>query len=193
MSTPAPPVTRHGVFMRVWGLGVLLTGDSGVGKSELALELLARGHPLVADDATEFVRQGPHVIGHCPEVISGFLEARSLGILNIRKIFRPRSVIQSAALGLMIALDPPPDPERPWWSDGMERIMGRRETVRLCGVDLPRLSIPIRVGHNLAVLVETACRDQQIRNGGYRADRDFAARQLRAIRQTQSDLPPETP
>lgn len=104
MATSAAPVTRHGVFMRVWGLGVLLMGDSGVGKSELALELLARGHPLVADDATEFIRQGPHVIGHCPAVISGFLEARSLGILNIRKIFGPRAVIASAALGLLISL-----------------------------------------------------------------------------------------
>ena len=76
---------------------------------------------------------------------------------------------------------------------GMERISGRRSECELLGLKVPEVSIPLRLGHNLAVLVETACRDQQIRNGGYRADRDFAARQLRAIRQTQSDLPPETP
>lgn len=79
--------------MRVWGLGVLLMGDSGVGKSELALELLARGHPLVADDATEFIRQGPHVIGHCPAVISGFLEAAASAFsTSARFLVRVRSL-----------------------------------------------------------------------------------------------------
>lgn len=170
--------------MQVEGRGVLLTGESGVGKSELALELLARGHRLVADDATEFSRRGDRLLGHCPSLLAGFLEARSLGILNIRKLYGARALRRRAWLDLIILLDSPLPPP----AGGLERLSGRRGEQALAGVIVPTVSIPIRLGHNLAVLVEAACRDQHLRSEGYSADRDFAARQLRAIRRTRKPM-----
>jgi len=174
-------ITLHGVFMEVYGLGVLLSGPSGVGKSELALELLSRGHRLVADDATEFRRDAnAELHGHCPPLLSGFLEARSLGILNIREMFGASSVIAMHRADLVIRLEFRHEmlARTP---QALERLEGRRGMVRLLNVDLPEISIPIRLGHNLAVLVEAACRDHKLRQSGYRADEDFSARQLRAI------------
>lgn len=173
------PLTLHGVLMHIHGLGVLITGASGVGKSELALELLARGHKLVADDAAELRRTGRRLSGHCPALLAGFLEARSLGILNIRKLYGARAVRRRCAIDLVIELDPP----RPTES-GLERLTGRRGTRTLLGVEVPEISIPIRLGHNLAVLVEAACRDLKLRRRGYHADEDLAQRQLRAIRKS---------
>ena len=167
--------------MELYGLGVLLSGPSGVGKSELALELLTRGHRLVADDATEFSLDAQHVPqGRCPPLISGFLEARSLGILNVREMFGAASVLSAHRLDLVIRLEfrhemlaRTPQP--------LERLEGRRGSMRLLDVEVPEISIPIRLGHNLAVLVEAACRDLKLRQAGYRADEDFSTRQLQAI------------
>lgn len=170
-------MTRHGVFMELYGLGVLLSGPSGVGKSELALELLTRGHRLVADDAIDFDLDAyGRLIGHCPPLLNGFLEARSLGILNIREMFGANSLVASHPIDLVVRLEP-----RHETPEAAERLEGKRSTVRLLDKDLPEISIPIRLGHNLAVLVEAACRDHKLRQTGYRADEDFSARQLRAI------------
>ena len=163
-------------------LGVLLTGASGVGKSELALELLARGHRLVADDATEFRRQGLQLIGHCPPLLRGFLEARSLGILNIRKQHGARAIAPDTPLDLIIELDAPREAS----THGLERLTGSRSERDLLGLPVAQISIPIRLGHNLAVLVEAACRDHKLRQRGYRADDDLAARQLQAIRKSRT-------
>ena len=114
--------TLHGVFMEILGLGVLITGGSGVGKSELALELLARGHRLIADDAAELRRRGSRLSGHCPPLLSGFLEARSLGILNVRRLFGRRALRSSCRLDLVIELDAPPTVTE----SGLERLTGRR-------------------------------------------------------------------
>lgn len=164
--------------MRVHGVGVLLTGASGVGKSELALELLSRGHRLIADDATEFTVERGRVRGYCPPLLRGFIEARSLGILNVRKLYGARSLLGSATLDLIVALDAP----RAHSETGIERLSGRRSTRAILGVGIAEISIPIRLGHNLAVLVEAACRDYRQRRAGYRADDDLARRQLREIR-----------
>ncbi|MFA5940553.1 MAG: hypothetical protein WC809_14435 [Sinimarinibacterium sp.] len=180
------PATLHGVFMRVCGIGVLLTGASGVGKSELALELLSRGHRLVADDAPEFARQGARVRGQCPPLLSGFLEARSLGILNVRRLFGTRSVQSGSTLDLLIALDTPEARAE----TGLERLSGRRSTRSVLGVDIPQVFIPIRLGHNLAVLVEAACRDLRLRRRGYRADEDLSRRQMQEIRKQHRRQPP---
>ncbi len=177
-GTVQPAVTLHGVLMQVHGMGVLLTGASGVGKSELALELLSRGHCLIADDAAELKLQRGRVVGHCPPLLRGFLEARSLGILNVRRLYGARSLKQSTPLDLIIALDAPLPPG----DTGLERLTGRRGMREVIGVEITEISIPIRLGHNLAVLVEAACRDQQLRRGGYRADDDLSRRQSLAIR-----------
>ena len=174
---PRDAVTLHGVFLEVFGEGVLITGRSGLGKSELALELLARGHHLVADDAVEFERRGDTLEGRCPPLLEGFLEARSLGVLNIRRLYGPRALRKSAALDLVIELDAPTAPV-----SGMERLSGHRGRREILGIGVAEISIPIRLGHNLAVLVEAACRDLKLRRQGYRADEDFSRRQLDAIR-----------
>lgn len=167
--------------MELYGLGILLAGPSGVGKSELALELLGRGHRLVADDAIDFsLESSGELIGRCPALLHGFLEARSLGILNIVRMFGAGSVIDAHRIDLVIRLEYRHDmlARAPV---ALERLEGRRGTVRLLNVDLPEISIPIRLGHNLAVLVEAACRDHKLRQAGYRADEDFSARQQKAI------------
>lgn len=174
--------TRHGVFMRILGLGVLLTGPSGVGKSELALELLTRGHRLVADDATEFSLRGARIIGTCPPLLAGFLEARSLGILNVRRMFGTRSVIAHHPLDLVIHLEFR-ETALQREAQPLERLEGRRSELEVLGRPVPQISLPIRLGHNLAVLVEAACRDLRLRQRGYRADEDLVARQLDMIRQ----------
>lgn len=173
-----PSATLHGVLMRVHGVGVMLTGASGVGKSELALELLSRGHRLVADDAAEFTLERGRIRGHCPPLLRGFLEARSLGILNIGRLYGRRSLLASTQLDLMIALDQP----APHSETGIERLSGRRSQRTILDVEIEQISIPLRLGHNLAVLVEAACRDFKLRRAGYRADEDMTRRQLRAIR-----------
>lgn len=176
----ATVTTLHGVFMEILGLGVLITGGSGVGKSELALELLTRGHKLVADDAAEVARAGSSLVGRCPPLLSGFLEARSLGILNVRRLFGPRSLKRSRRLDLVIELDAPLHSSE----TGLERLSGQRRLRRILGVEVPEIFLPIRLGHNLAVLVEAACRDMKLRRRGYRADEDLSARQLSAIRKS---------
>lgn len=184
MSKTSPdvvtPITLHGVFMQVFGLGVLLAGPSGVGKSELALELLTRGHRLVADDATEFSRAKQQIIGRCPALLLGFLEARSLGILNIRRMFGARKILARHPLDLLIRLEFRQDALRRE-AQALERIEGRRTHQEILGVRIPEISIPIRLGHNLAVLVEAACRDLKLRKQNYRADEDLVSRQLKAI------------
>lgn len=173
-------ITLHGVLLRVLGIGVLLTGVSGVGKSELALELLSRGHQLIADDAVEFNRSGAQIVGRCPPLLYGFLEARNLGILNVHRMFGPRCLRQQQRLNLVIELHVREDGLR---SGGeFARLDGRRDEQKILGVTLPQVCIPIRLGHNLAVLVEAACRDLKLRAHGYHADRDLTTRQLLAIK-----------
>lgn len=186
---PAASTTLHGVLMRVHGVGVLLTGASGVGKSELALELLSRGHRLVADDAAEFAMARGVLRGRCPPLLQGFIEARSLGILNVRRLYGSRSVLGTTRLDLIVALDTPGAlPET-----GLERLSGQRSTRKVLGIDVPAVSIPVRLGHNLAVLVEAACRDDRLRRQGYRADADLTRRQMLEIRKQDPRPSPGKP
>lgn len=155
---------------------MFLRGASGAGKSELGLELLSRGHKLIADDIVEWRRADDgRVHGHCPPLLEGFIEVRGLGILNARRLYGAGSVIPSAALDLVIDLGVNAD------STAEERLHGRRGEYKALGASVPEISLPRRVGHNLAVLVEAACRDHRLRLSGYRADDDLVERQRRQM------------
>jgi HPr kinase/phosphorylase len=170
--------TVHGVLLRVHGMGVLLTGPSAVGKSEVALELIARGHPLVADDAVEIQRPAAGVLlGLCPPLLQGYLEVRGLGVLDVRRMYGARAVRERQRVDLEVRLAPAGDVP-----PAELRLGGRRSVRRLLGEALPVRTLAARLGDNRAVLVEAACLDQVLRQSGQKADATFAARQLEAIR-----------
>ena len=164
----------HGVFMEVHGLGVLLSGDSGIGKSELALDLINRGHRLIADDAPEFARVGPDTVrGTCPEVLRGFLEVRGLGIINIREMYGDSTIKPSKNLRLIVKLQLM-DEEK---IHQMDRLTGSYSRFSLLDVEMPEVIIPVAPGRSLAVLVEAAVRQHIQLITGYNAGEDFIKKQ----------------
>jgi HPr kinase/phosphorylase len=174
----AEPITVHGVFMEVMGVGVLLTGDAGIGKSELALELVTRGHRLIADDAPTFSRIAPDILnGTCPPLLNGFLEVRGLGVLNILAMFGDSAIKSNRYLRLILHLERQ-DPRR---LAEMDRLDGSFSTRRLLGVQIPEITLPVAPGRTLAILVEAAVRNYLLRRNGYYASRDFAERQQRLL------------
>ncbi|MGV6859204.1 MAG: HPr(Ser) kinase/phosphatase [bacterium] len=169
----AEKTTVHGVFMEVAGMGLLLSGDAAVGKSELALELISRGHRLIADDAPEFRQAPPSTIrGHCPPLLQDFLEVRGLGILNIRKMFGDNAIKPSKNLRLVVHL-------KPWdlfSSKEHDRLDDGYSTRNILGEDIPKVILPVAPGRNLAVLVETAARNHLLREHGYNSSEDLGNR-----------------
>ncbi len=173
-------VTIHGVFLEVLGMGVLLTGDPAVGKSELALELITRGHRLIADDAPEFARVAPDILtGSCPPLLQEFLEVRGLGILNIRAMFGDSAIKREKYLRLIIKLRKLADHELAQ----MDRLQGSYASRHVLGVDTPEVTVPVAPGRNLAILVETAVRQHIHRLKGYDAGEDFIMRQRKMIQE----------
>jgi HPr kinase/phosphorylase len=174
----ARKITLHGVFMEVMGTGVLITGDSSIGKSELALELLTRGHRLIADDATEFSRVAPDTLnGACPEMLQDFLEVRGLGILNVRAMFGASAIKQNRNLRLIIHLQDMEDASR------MDRLHGSRQIRRIQDVEIPEITLPVGPGRNLAVLLEAAVRNYILYSKGYDASQAFIERQKLRLEQ----------
>lgn len=170
---------EHGVFMDVLGIGVLLTGESAIGKSELALELLTRGHRLIADDAPMFIRTTPGtLVGHCPEVLHNFLEVRGLGILNVRAMFGDSSVKRSMELQLIVHLAP----VEPELLQQLDRLKGTRRKRRILEVEIDEVEIPVAPGRNLAVLVEAAARNHLFYTNGYDSALEFISRQQELMR-----------
>ena len=171
----AQAVTLHGVYLEVITIGLLLTGKSGLGKSELALELITRGHRLVADDAPEFRLVAPDTIkGSAPLGLANFIEVRGLGIINVRELFGASAVTKEKFLRLIIHL------ER-LESDrvvNLDRLAGSYRTRDVLGVEVPEITLPVAPGRNLAVLVECATRNHILRMGGYNAAEDFMAQRL---------------
>ncbi len=173
----AETVSLHGVFMDVLGIGVMVTGDSGVGKSELALELISRGHGLVADDIVEMSRIAPNVIeGRSPELLKDFLEVRGLGVLNIRTVFGEAACRRCMKLRLVVHLAKPVPgvPEA-------TRLPLDNENTDIIGVKIRKVVIPVAAGRNLAVLVEAAVRSTILQFRGIDSTLEFVDRQRKML------------
>lgn len=169
---PKSHSTHHGVFIDVAGVGVLLSGKSGIGKSELALGLINRGHRLIADDSVEFVSQKGNIYGSCPEVLQDFLEVRGLGILNIRAMFGNHAIKKKKKLQLIINIIQVSQ-EQLYMID---RLYGMHGCQTILDLEIPEVSIPVAPGRNLAILVEGAVKNYLLKSSGYDASHDFMQR-----------------
>jgi HPr kinase/phosphorylase len=185
----APNITVHGVFMDVFDLGVLLTGDSGVGKSELALELINRGHRLVADDSPFFSKEAPDLLmGRCPELLQDFLEVRGLGIINVRAMFGNTAVKKCKRLDLIVHVIDMSDPV----VAKIDRLAGMHRKREFLDVAIPEVTLPAGPGRSLSVLVEAAVHNQVLRKGGYDACKVFTRKQGEMISK-EKELEPSLP
>jgi len=174
----ADSTSRHGVFMDVLGMGVLITGESGVGKSELALELISRGHGLIADDIVELHRTSPNTLeGRCPPILRDFLEVRGIGIINIKTIFGETAVRPRKTLQVIVHLE---DHSNEKFSD-LDRLQVNATFQEILGVGIRKVTIPVAAGRNLAVLVEAAVRNFVLNLRGIDSTREFIERQQRLM------------
>ena len=166
----APHVTRHGVLLDVYGVGVLLTGRSGVGKSEAALELIKRGHQLVADDVVDICRiSDDRLIGTCPERVRHLMEIRGIGIIDIQAMFGIGAVSFSKSIDLIMELVSTDGDE------SMDRIGLEDHRVEILGVPVPFQSVPIKPGRNLAIIVEVASRNHSLKKTGFNAAKELSS------------------
>lgn len=172
----APCVTRHGVLVEVYGEGVLLLGESGIGKSETAIELIKRGHRLVADDAVDIRRvSAKTLVGSSPEIIRHFIELRGIGIVDVKNIFGMGAVKNTENINLVINLE--------IWQQGKnyERLGLDKEVTNILGIDVPSLTIPVRPGRNLAVIIEVAAMNHRQQNMGYNAAEEINERLIKQM------------
>ncbi len=172
----APRLTMHGVLVEIYGEGVLLLGDSGVGKSETAIELVKRGHRLIADDAVEIKRVSEKtLVGTAPEVIRHFIELRGIGIVDVRRIFGLGSVKVTEKVELVINLEP--------WQDGeqYDRLGLDGQTTSILDISLPSLTIPVKPGRNLAVIIEVAAMNHRHKEMGFNAAQELQDRMMKAF------------
>ena len=169
----APRITRHGVFVEVYGEGVLIFGESGVGKSETAIELVKRGHRLIADDAVEIKRvSSKTLVGTAPEIIRHYVEIRGIGIVDVRRIFGMGSVKMSEKVDMIIKLEQ-------WDKNKVyDRIGLESETTNILGLDIATLTIPVRPGRNLAIILEIAAMNNRQRKMGYNTAEEFNKRMM---------------
>jgi len=164
----APTITRHGVLVEVYGEGVFITGESGLGKSEAALELVKRGHRLISDDAVEIKKTNDTtLVGSAPELIRNFIEIRGIGIVDVRQIFGASSVKRSERIDLVVALET--------WSEGTEydRVGAETRYTELLGVKVPENRVPVRPGRNLAVIIEVAAMNNKQKRAGHNSGQEF--------------------
>ena len=164
----APCVTRHGVLLDIHGEGVMITGESGMGKSEAAIELIMRGHRLVADDAVELRRISTQLIGTAPEVIRHYIEIRGIGVIDVRQLFGMRAIKPESQLDLVVHLEP--------WDDKKvyDRLGIEDHHVDILDVQIPIVTIPVRPGRNLASIIEVAVMNNRHRKFGYNAAQELA-------------------
>lgn len=176
-SPPLRQITVSGGLLRIFGLGVLIKGDSGVGKSESALELISRGHRFISDDVTEIrkTKKGK-LIGTFPSLSRHFMEVRGLGVINIKEIFGPKAISQRAEINLIIQLK--------HWEQGREYDrLGLKfpEDCKILGMKIPQIDIPVAPGRNIATLIEVACKVHILRKKGYLAPQELARKLDRAL------------
>ena len=166
----APCVTRHGVLLDIHGEGVMITGDSGVGKSEAAIELIMRGHRLVADDAVELRRVSNQLIGTAPEIIRHYIELHGIGVIDVRQLFGMRAIKVESQLDLVIHFEP--------WDQKKfyDRLGIEDHFTEILDVHVPIVTIPVRPGRNLASIVEVAAMNNRHRKFGYNAAEELARR-----------------
>ena len=164
----APRITRHGVLVEVYGEGILILGDSGVGKSETAIELVKRGHRLIADDAVEIKKVSPHeLVGSAPPVLKHYIELRGIGVINVAKLFGMGAVKESSNIDLIINMVP--------WRDGeaYDRLGMETQYTEILDVKVPSITVPITPGRNLAVIFEVAAMNNRQKRMGYNAAVEF--------------------
>lgn len=172
----ADTVTAHGVFMDVYGMGVLITGDSGIGKSELALELVSRGHGLVADDVVELARIAPTTVeGRCPGMLRDYLEVRGLGLLNIRTIFGETAARRKMKLKLIVHL------QKHALGENSPRLPFDNQSQEILGIPIRKVIFHVAPGRNLAVLLEAAVRNCILQLRGIDSMSEFITRQQQAV------------
>jgi HPr kinase/phosphorylase len=177
----AESLSLHGVFMEVQGFGVLIKGEAAIGKSELALELISRGHRIIADDIVDFFRISPErVEGRCPTLLQDFLEVRGLGVLNIRALFGDNSVKPTKPLDLIIQLEMASKQE----PQLLDRLNVKTQHEEVLGVKIPKIRIPIAAGRNIAVLVEVAIRNHVLLLRGINATKQLMQRQQREMKKS---------
>jgi HPr kinase/phosphorylase len=179
----APRITRHGVLVEVYGEGILLIGESGVGKSESAIELVKRGHRLIADDAVELKKiSASTLIGSAPDMIRHYIELRGIGIIDVRRLFGMGSVRQNQTVDLIINLEP--------WQEGTQydRLGVESLYTTILDVKIPSLTVPVKPGRNLAIIIEVAAMNNREKKMGYNAAHEFTERINRHFEQSKLNI-----
>ena len=172
----APRITRHGGFVEIYGEGILLLGDSGVGKSETAIELVKRGHRLIADDAVEIKRVSDKtLVGSAPEIIRHYVELRGIGIVDVRRLFGMGAVKDTEKIDLIINLE--------HWVQGKmyDRLGLEEQTTEILGIQIPSILIPVRPGRNLAIIIEIAAMNNRQKKMGYNTAEEFNKRLMESM------------
>ena len=172
----APRITRHGVLVEVYGEGMLLLGDSGIGKSETAIELVKRGHRLIADDAVEIKRVSDKtLVGSAPEIIRHYIELRGIGIVDVRRIFGIGAVKNTERIDMVIQLEN--------WIEGKmyDRMGMDEEKINILGIEVPSITIPVRPGRNLAIILEIAAMNNRQKRMGYNTAEEFNKKLLQQM------------
>lgn len=178
----APDTTMHGVFMSIHGKGVIIKGDSGIGKSEIALDLIRLGHLLVADDCVELYRIGSNIMGRSPKVLSNMLEIRGIGVINVVKLFGIRAILDKHNVDLVIQL------ER--WMPSKEYTRIGTEEINLyeniLGVDIPKAVVPVTGGRSMSAVIEAAVMNMRLKETGYDSSQEFINRIMESIKENAS-------
>ena len=172
----APRITRHGGLVEVYGEGMLLLGDSGVGKSETTIELIKRGHRLIADDAVEIKRVSDKtLVGSAPDLIRHYVELRGIGIVDVRRLFGMGAVKETEKIDLVIQLEN--------WVEGKmyDRLGMDEEKINILGIDVPSITVPVRPGRNLAIILEVAAMNYRQKRMGYNTAEEFNKRMMRQM------------